>query len=138
MFGYLGLEQCYYHLNQCYTLSLYSRIMILFSQSKPTALSYSQSNRHISILPYLHVYKKYRYFSQQSKITFFSIATTYSGLLIAEQGWCCSQEQEEVIKFNIAFYGKISIQKYNFVEIIKPTTRTGVFLFNNVYTHTRL
>jgi hypothetical protein len=37
---------------------------------------------------------------------FLSIATTYSGLLIVEQGWCCGKEQEEVINFNIAFYGK--------------------------------
>ncbi len=32
---------------------------------------------------------------------------------------------------------KISIQKNSFVEI-KPTAGTGVFLFDNVYTHTRL
>ncbi len=63
------------------------------------------------------------------------MATTDSGLLDAEQGRCCSQEQEEVINFNIAFYGQRStVYKYNFVEIIKPTTATGVFLFNNVYT----
>jgi hypothetical protein len=29
----------------------------------------------------------------------------FSGLVDAEQGWCCSQEQEEVIKCNFVFYG---------------------------------
>jgi hypothetical protein len=39
-----------------------------------------------------------------------SMALTYSGLVDVEQGWCCGQEQEEVINFNMAFYGQRSIK----------------------------